>query len=429
MNLKSSSLILAFSLSFSSVALAEEENKESLSVDKTEVAEEAAAKENLPVDEAKVAEESQAIIEQTMNAEDEASSSKQPATSTTVPTKKTVEAKEWIPSAVDYDWIQLTSNEWLKGEIKGMYDDNLEFDSDKLDLLDIDWEDVKILRSHRINVANIDGIGAASGILEVTDNSFQLVNDYDNEVYDRSRLISFAPGGGELRLWSIKVGLGVDVKSGNTKELDYTAKVSIKRQASVTRLMMDYVGNVSKTDDGNNDLIKTVENHRFNMSFDYFETIRFFYVPIFLELYRDPFVNIDLKTTLGAGLGYKVIDTPRTELTFSGGPAYMKTTFSSVEVGDNASETTPAAALNTLFDFELTKTLDFIAKYNITVANNASGGYMHHMVLTIENDITDSLEIDATFTWDRTSYPAKSSNGTIPDPDDYRMTFGISYDY
>ena len=74
---------------------------------------------------AKDAAESQAIIEQVEAASE---------------TGSTKETKEWIPSAEKYDWLQLTSNEWLKGEIKGMYKDSLEFDSDKLDLLEIDWE-------------------------------------------------------------------------------------------------------------------------------------------------------------------------------------------------------------------------------------------------------------------------------------------------
>ena len=69
----------------------------------------------------KDAEESQAIIEQVKASEKDSGNT----------------VKTWIPSAEKFDWVQLTSNEWLKGEIKGMYKDSLEFDSDKLDLLDI----------------------------------------------------------------------------------------------------------------------------------------------------------------------------------------------------------------------------------------------------------------------------------------------------
>jgi hypothetical protein len=43
--------------------------------------------------------------------------------------------KSWKPQAIKYDWLQLTSGEWLKGEFMSMCNEILEFDSKKLDLL------------------------------------------------------------------------------------------------------------------------------------------------------------------------------------------------------------------------------------------------------------------------------------------------------
>jgi putative salt-induced outer membrane protein YdiY len=365
-------------------------------------------------DVAKDAEESQAIIEQVKASEKD-------STNTT---------KEWIPSAEKFDWIQLTSNEWLKGEIKGMYKDSLEFDSDKLDLLDIDWSDVKILRSYRVNNINIEGIGATSGILEVTGDSVQVINDYEDQAYVRSDIISFAPGGkAERDLWAIKATLSLDLKQGNTDQVDYTAKVNVKRRGSTSRFLMDYIGNISKTNGGDGSLIETINNHRLSASYDYYKTRYFFYTPVFIEFYRDPFLNIDLKTTLGAGLGYTVIDDGRTELSFAGGPAYVKTDFISVAAGESSSESTPAAVLRTNYDIELTKTIDFIAKYNIQVGNAASGGYTHHIILTVESEITGALDFDTSFIWDRTAHPTEAADGASPEPNDYRITFGISYTY
>jgi len=57
--------------------------------------------------------------------------------------------KAWKPQAIKYDWLQLTSGEWLEGELKSMYNTIFEFDSDKLNLLLIDWEDVEYLQSYR----------------------------------------------------------------------------------------------------------------------------------------------------------------------------------------------------------------------------------------------------------------------------------------
>jgi len=384
-------------------------------------------REEIKIEEKKLAEESEAIIEQMKSVEGVTSTV--PVTTETQK-KEIAKAKTWIPSAVDYDWIQLTSNEWLKGEIKGMYKDRLEFDSDKLNLLKIDWEDVKILRSHRVNNANIDGIGAASGVLEVTNNNVQLINDYDDAIYDRSKLISFAPGGDhETDLWSVKAFLGFDVQEGNTKQLDYIARLTMKRQASVTRLVIDYTGNISKTGDGDNGTIKTTDNHRLSAIYDYFKTQRFFYTPVFSEYYRDPFTNIDWKVTLGTGLGYTLIDKADIELEISGGPAYVRTQFSSVQEGADASESTIAAVFRTNYDFELTDTLDFIAEYGMQIGRRAAGGYIHHMVLSVENELTQSVDIDISFTWDRTTNPAKKADGSSPETDDYRMSFGFAYTF
>ena len=49
-----------------------------------------------------------------------------------------------------FDWIQLTSGEWLKGELIAMYDGSLEFDSDELDNLTLDWDDVRQVRTRRV---------------------------------------------------------------------------------------------------------------------------------------------------------------------------------------------------------------------------------------------------------------------------------------
>ena len=375
---------------------------------------------------AKAAQQSQAIVQQTMAAETEAKLSG----INSVQTKAVEKAKAWIPSAIDYDWVQLTSNEWLKGEIKAMYQDSLEFDSDKLNLLDIDWKDVKILRSYKNSSVNIDGYGATHGILEVTNQTVQIINDYETLTFDRSQLISFAPGGeAEIDMWSIKATLSLDVKQGNTDQIDYTAKVSVKRRASKTRFLLDYIGNISKTGGGDDSLVETVNNHRVSANFDYYKTRYFFYSPIFAELFIDPFLNIDSRIQIGTGLGYTVIDDGKTELSFSGGPAFVRTKFISVAAGEENFESTPALVLRTNYDTALTNTLEFIVRYNIQYGNDASGGYTHHAIATLESEMTGKLGIDISLIWDKVTHPTQDADGNTPEADDYRMTIGITYTY
>src|SRR6185436_1400737 len=40
------------------------------------------------------------------------------------------------------DWIQLKSGEWLRGRLYGMQNRKLEFESDELNDLELDWKDV-----------------------------------------------------------------------------------------------------------------------------------------------------------------------------------------------------------------------------------------------------------------------------------------------
>jgi hypothetical protein len=49
------------------------------------------------------------------------------------------------PSKKNWDRVELTSEEWLKGEIHYMRDDMLEIDSDELDDLQFEWRKVKVL--------------------------------------------------------------------------------------------------------------------------------------------------------------------------------------------------------------------------------------------------------------------------------------------
>jgi hypothetical protein len=56
-----------------------------------------------------------------------------------------LQAADWEPPPPmpdEFDWVQLVCGEWLKEEIKVMYQDSLEFGSEELILLTLDLEDI-----------------------------------------------------------------------------------------------------------------------------------------------------------------------------------------------------------------------------------------------------------------------------------------------
>lgn len=131
---------------------------------------------------------------------------------------KAVEKEGWRPIALlllRFDWIQLKSDEWLNGEFIALYKDNLEFDSDALDLSSLKRTDVTQVHTVRI-------VG--------------------NEVSElkRSQVLSITSGAPtELQKWSGKARLGRTVRQVNVNQLDINTRANFKRRTVEDRIKLD----------------------------------------------------------------------------------------------------------------------------------------------------------------------------------------------
>ena len=210
----------------------------------------------------------------------------------------------------------------------------------------------------------------------------------------------------------------MNLKSGNTDQIDYNTKFSAKRRTAKSRFLLDYIGNISKTSDSLGSLTETINNHRVNAGLDVYATRYFFYQPIFAEYYRDPFQNIDQRVSAGVGIGYTIFDTGRFEWNVNGGPAYVSTDYISVLPGEEDRIDAGALVFGTDFDAEVTSSLDFKFNYKIQASKPESGGYTHHMIATFESEITGALDFDISLIWDRISQPTEDEFGVAPKPDD-----------
>ncbi len=344
-------------------------------------------------------------------------------------TKDEASQKEaWLPPPPppdEFDWIQLTSGEWLKGELKRLYERKLEFDSDKLDLLEFDWEDVKQVRGHRVFEVRLTGPINEYGLLRVTEDKVFITVGEEEREYAREDLIAIAPRGKrEIDYWSAKLTVGLDLTRGNVNQTQYSSILKAKRHTSATRFSLDYLGNFTRVEG-----VETINNQRVSSFFDVFKTRRLFYRPFFGEYYRDPFRNIERRITIGAGVGYHIIDTPKTEWDVAGGPAFQNTQFVSVGPGEDSSESTPALVLDTHYGTALTSTVDFDFDYRFNVMNEVSGRYTHHMVAAFETELLKWLDFDISLVWDRTQLPQPEADGTVPLQDDLFIIFGLGIDF
>lgn len=324
-----------------------------------------------------------------------------------------------------FDWIQLTSGEWLKGELEVLYDGKLEFDSDELDYLKIDWEDVKEVRGHAVHSINFENAPTLVGNLQVVGDKVFVTAGGKRQEFRRDQVVSIAYGEDKERnYWTVRMALGLSMQSGNTESKDFDTNMTLQRRTSESLVRLDYFARLSETNK-----VKTEDSHRVDANYDLFVSKAFFWRPVFGEYFQDRFQNIAYRVSVGSGIGYYLINTPKTEWNIVGGPTYLETKFDTVESGENLKESSMAFELHTNLDTELSQSVDFIASYKIQVANEASGNYTQHAVTTVRTEITKWLDFDVTFMWDRVDKPTADTNGVLPEKDDYHFIVGLAVDF
>lgn len=324
-----------------------------------------------------------------------------------------------------FDWIQLKSGEWLKGKVKSLQDEKLEFDSEELDLLGFDWKNILAVRSPRLNSVRIENLRPVEGAVFVTTNEVQVVTSTSTNIYPRADLLAITPTGNrELDKWTGKMFAGVSFRAGNTREVDLSAEATLQRRTPDTRLYLDYLLNYGKV---NGEQIE--QNHQFVDQFDYFLSRRLYVRVPDLQYYRDPLENLAHRLTVGAGVGYDLFKTSRTEWNVTASPSWQRNWFDSVPAGESPTADSAALVLSTRFDTELTQRLDLIFDYRGQITSRENGNSTHDARLTLEFEVHKRLKLDLTYIWNRITEPKTEYGGATPASDDFRLITSLGVDF
>jgi hypothetical protein len=342
--------------------------------------------------------------------------------------EKTELSMTWAPPAPapkDWDWIMLVSGEWLKGDIIVLHEDQLEFESDELDTLNLDWEDVARVRSPRQNSLRFEGKVIVKGTILIKDGIVKVGTEEGEKVFDRARLLTIIPGEPtEANYWDGKFSVGITARSGNTDQTESQFLLNVKRRTLASRFVMDYVGNYGELEQ-----VQNVNNHRVDAKFDFFVTRTFYMTPLSVEFYKDPFQNIRLQSTPATGVGFHILD--QGDLKWDVEPAigYRYTRYDSVEADEDRTSTTFALIGRTFFEMDITKDLDFSLNYSLSMGLNSPRNNIHHTVIQSSFEVSDTLDLNIAFTWDQQSNPQADSDGTVPEKNDFRLTLGIALEF
>lgn len=332
---------------------------------------------------------------------------------------------EAVPDA--FDWVQLDTDEWLKGELIALYENELVFDSVKFGPRTLDWKDVKDIRTARPMTVGLNSGEVLVGKLVIAGEAARVIGNEGGERREirRAQILSITLAGSKpfSRLGG-KVSAGLTLREGNVDQIDANVSAEIEHRRVRDRIELDYLASYSSTED-----VDTTNDQRINGQWKHFITRRFFVKPVIVEWYRDPIQNLDSRTTAGAGLGYQIFDTRRTEWQVSGGLSGQQTQWVGVEAGEEAEQTAAAFVGSTSFEQEWTRDIDFKFDYTFYLTQEDAGRYIHHALMSIETEWTDTLDFDVSLYWDRTQIPQAERDGTVPDQDDLRMVVSLGIEF
>ena len=330
------------------------------------------------------------------------------------------------PQPESFDWIKLSSGEWLKGDAERMRDGTIEFDSDELDMLNLDWDDVVEFRTAREHTYAFEGKNVVTGTAIIVDDLITIRTGDEVQQFERSKLIGIVAGKPrERNYWSGDVGFGLTARSGNSNQADLSLNFSITREEAWSRSRLSYLGSFSEVEGA-----QTANNHRGTLKFDVFLSRRWYITPLSFEAFKDQFQNIDMRLTPAFGGGYHLFDRGSLtwDLELAGG--YQYTEFISTPAGeDSRFGGTAVVVFRTDTQADITEKTELEVEYKINLGVPDTSKTNSHFMTKLSFDLWWNLDIDLTFIIDRNFTPVPNADLTVPEERDFRLTAGLGWDW
>ncbi len=337
-------------------------------------------------------------------------------------------APRWYPPndrPAKWEWVELTSGEWLKGDIQGIRSDKMDFDSSQFDDLTLDMEDVVQTYSSAVNTFVFTERRVVIGIGHITAKEVIIQTAAGELRYPRQELLSLVVGDhNEWKLWSGSITAGLSTTSGNTEQTTANLQADLHRKGAFLGLRFNYIGNL-----GSSNNVTNVNNQQLNFQSELFIYDRFYLIPASFEYYSDQFQNIDLRIRPGAGIGYQLFDEKKFSWTVNGTALYeLQESISSTQNQSTEFESF-ALGLKTNLEYDITSDITLTASYGLTLAIPSTSNVDQQVIAKLDVDITKYLSLTATVNWQRIGDPVPLADGTVPQSNDTIITMGASVNF
>lgn len=335
-----------------------------------------------------------------------------------------VEAQEMdppLPSKEAFDWVRFDSGEWVGGDLKEMRDKRISFDSDKMDLLTEDWDDVTEFRSARRYTYVTTELEHFEGPALIQGDTVLIRTDSEIRSFPRKSLLSIvANSDREIDRWSMKLSLAATGRAGNTESIDLNNYLLVRRQDRLTRGTIE-----STTNLGNVNGQRTVQNWIGTIKGDLFFHRYFYLTPVFASGQHNYFQNLSFRGALGAGAGAHAIDMSWLTVDFDLLGGYQYTENLSVPAATEKAFDDALVGLGTSIEWDITGDLDLDVQWRSYLVVTEMGRTYHNGIARFSMEITDIFDFDLSAALTRIEEPAADEDGNVPGSNDWTFTAGI----
>jgi len=323
------------------------------------------------------------------------------------------------------EWVRLDSGEWLRGEVDSLVRGTLEFDSEELDQLKLDWDDVAALYTTRSFTLLLEDKTTATGAISMEGEFVRVRTEAGERIVRRRDVQRIVQGFFRERdHWSGKLHWGLTLRRGNTEQTDTTLGASLVRRTAATRFLLEL--DMLESNQGGSE---TANNQRLTTQLDYYVTSRLYLTPLAGEAYRDRFQNIALRVAPHAGVGYTLVDAKQVEWDGNLGLGYRYTRFDTVEAGLSDSQESGVGIVGSTLDADITEKLELTGSYQALIGLHDAQDTDQSLSLDLSYDLWRDLDLDLRFSWNRIGKPEADANGNTPSRDDLRLDFGLNWSF
>lgn len=258
----------------------------------------------------------------------------------------------FYPASISADEVRLKNGDRITGNIVSMENDELVLKTSYAGKITVKWEEVANFSTDgNIDVVFTDGTRLKGATAKPDDGKVAFyIKQAQPLTFDPDQVKAINPKPPEP---SVKLSgyanVGINVSKGNSDTETYHADGQFVATTVKNRFTAGVEYDFKKDDN------KTTEDKsRAYTKYDHFLDEKWYFL-VNLSLDRDRIADLNLKTTAGAGVGYRFFNTPVTNLSLEVGPSYVNKDY---ELAKDESFAAARWALN--FDrYFLDKTVQF----------------------------------------------------------------------